>query len=157
MTSRRIFAVLGAMIVCTAAACSPGGDGSGPLASVESGVGAKLIGGGCDMSFAMTVTEEDPELAEDGLPLATTEDVSICQTWTGSDYQYQVVTTNDTEDASSAVPDTVQSAAFAGGHLLAGDAAGNLVAQEPIDATLFDAMNSAQELRDASYDDPSTA
>ena len=154
MTIRRISRALGAMIICTVAACSPGDEASGPRARAEGRVGVNLIGGGCAVSFAMTVTEQDPELAEDGLPLEATEDVSICQTWTGSDYQYQVVTTTDTENSSSSVPDTVQSVAFSGGQLLAGEAAGNLVAQEPIDATLFDAMNAPQYLRDASYDDP---
>ena len=154
MTIRRISRLYGAMVLCAVAACSPGGEESGPLARAERRVGVNLIGGGCGVSFAMTVTEEDPELAEDGLPLEATEDVQICQTWTGSDYQFQVVTTMDTENTSSSVPDTVQAVAFAGGQLLAGDAAGSLIGQEPIDATLFDAVNAPQDLRDASFDDP---
>lgn len=88
------------------------------------------------------------------MPLEVTEEVQVCQTWTGWDYQFQVVTTSNTEDATNEVPDTVQSAAFSGGQLLAGDASMNLVGQEQVDATLFDAVNAPQDLRDASFDDP---
>lgn len=136
------------------AACSPEEVGSGPLSRAEQSGGVNLIGAGCAVTFGMTVTEEDPELAEEGLPLEVTEEVQVCQTWTGSDYQFQVVTTSNTENATNEVPETVQSAAFSGGQLLAGDAALNLIGQESVDATLFDAVNAPQDLRDASFDDP---
>lgn len=154
MTMRRICRALGATIVCTVAACSPGDEAAGPLARAEDRVGVNLIGAGCGVTFGMTVTEEDPELAAEGLPLEVTEEVQVCQTWTGSDYQFQVVTSSNTENATNEVPETIQSAAFTGGQLLAGDASMNLVGQEPIDATLFDAVNATPDLRDASFDDP---
>ena len=154
MTIRRISRALGAMVVCTAAACAPGDESAGPLARAEDRVGVNLIGAGCGVTFGMTITEEDPELAAEGLPLEVTEEVQVCQTWTGSDYQFQVVTTSNTENATNDVPETIQSAAFTGGQLLAGDASMNLVGQEPVDATLFDAVNATPDLRDASFDDP---
>lgn len=154
MSIRGISTAFGTMVVCVVAACSPGGDLSSSLERTERRVGVNLIGSECAASFAMTVTEEDPELAAEGFPLEVTEEVQVCQTWTGSDYQFQVVTISDTENSTNDVPETVQSAAFAGGQLLAGDASMNLVGQEQIDATLFDAVNAPQDLRDASFDDP---
>ena len=154
MTFRRFSTTSCALVVCVVAACSPEGQSMSSLARAERRDGVNLIGGGCAVTFGMTVTEEDPELAAEGLPLEVTEEVQVCQTWTGSDYQFQVVTTSNTENATNDVPETIQSAAFTGGQLLAGDASMNLVGQEPIDATLFDAVNASPDLRDASFDDP---
>lgn len=154
MTVRRFSTTFCALVIFAVEACSPEGPSTSSLSGTERRDGVNLIGGGCAVTFGMTVTEEDPELAAEGLPLEVTEEVQVCQTWTGTDYRFQVVTTSNTENATNEVPETVQSAAFAGGQLLAGDAGMNLVSQEQVDATLFDAVNASPTLRDASFDDP---
>lgn len=107
----------------------------------------------CGASFRMVVTDVDSLLAPYGITQSV-DTVDVCETWTGSDYQYQALAVGSSDNLPDL--DAVQSITYDGAGNVAGyDASGSESA--PTDAvgpTAFDFLYADDATKQASYDDP---
>ena len=88
-----------------------------------------------------------------GIP-ATVDTVDICETWTGSDYDYQAIAVGSS-DNQAGIADTVQSVSYQNGYASGYSQDGSSVAPpSSIGATAFDMIHADNSTIQASYDDP---
>jgi hypothetical protein len=114
---------------------------------------------GCGASYTMITYEEDSLMATYGVP-ATQDTISVCETWTGSDYTMSSRVLGSSE-FDLVVRDTVEQTSYSngvvsgfdinGGSLNATSAVGNGADGT---ATLFSFMNADSATVQASYDSP---
>lgn len=108
----------------------------------------------CGALFTVSVTEDDPDVAEFDMPSSVTETEEVCETWTGGDYAFSSTTLSAT-DADPNAPELVVRADYSNDQLTPMGADGSrLQSPETVDPSFFDLLNASQDLRDASFDDP---
>lgn len=106
----------------------------------------------CGASFRMIAQDYDELMAPYGIA-TTTDTVDVCETWTGSDYQYQAVGVGSSDDVPE--KDAVQSLTYSAGNLTGYDISGAESAPaSEVGPTSFDFMYADQSTRQASYDYP---
>ncbi len=107
----------------------------------------------CGASFRMVATDVDGLLAPYGIT-ESVDTVDVCESWTGSDYQYQALAVGSSDNLPDL--DAVQAVTYDGGGNVAGyDASGSTSA--PADAvgpTAFDFLYADDATKQASYDYP---
>lgn len=107
----------------------------------------------CGASFRMVATEVDSLLAPYGITQSV-DTVDVCESWTGSDYQYQALAVGSSDNLPDL--DAVQTIMYDGAGNVAGyDASGSVSA--PADAvgpTAFDFLYADDATKQASYDYP---
>lgn len=100
----------------------------------------------------MIATDDDSLMAPYGVG-TTIDTVDVCETWTGSDYQYQAVAVGSSDDIPDR--DAVQSLAYDAANLTGYDASGAESAPaSDVGPTSFDFMYADESTRQASYDYP---
>lgn len=106
----------------------------------------------CGASFRMISTEDDSLMAPYDI-MRTVDTVDVCESWTGSDYQYEARMVGSSDNVE--VVDDVQSVSYASGYITGYDASGGTTVSS-VDAgpTAFDFMNADDATRQASYDYP---
>lgn len=139
-----------------ALACSDSRVALGPddPARVEPGSIRPTIGGfACGVTYTVITQTNDAELTEyDVEPL--TDTASVCQTWTGSDYNVEVTQTGSSEPASDFSED-IKTAIYQSGTTSAYDAYGSYAESQPdVGPTGFEFVAATAEEKQASYNDP---
>ena len=147
--------VPGAIAVCAVAtllACSDEHPGTQPRSS-PSGVAQSLSGmSSCGASFRMISTDDDSLMAPYDI-MRTVDTVDVCESWTGSDYQYEARMVGSSDNAE--LVDDVQSVSYASGYIAGYNAwGGTTVASVEAGPTSFDFLNADGATRQASYDYP---
>lgn len=114
---------------------------------------AATVSADCGASFTMVISETDSLMARYDWPTAV-DTVSVCETWTGSDYDHRLRRVGSSDD-SIAAPDSIPEVRYGAG-ILTGYAADGGVGSDPSTPapTAFALMNADSATIQASYDDP---
>lgn len=143
--------VLGVVAVTGVLACS---DEPGTQPRAASAEFARSLSGmtSCGASFRMISTEDDSLMAPYDI-MRTVDTVDVCESWTGSDYQYEARMVGSSDNVE--LVDDVQSVSYSSGYITGYDASGGTTVSS-VDAgpTAFDFMNADDATRQASYDYP---
>ena len=117
------------------------------------GARSAFVSGSCGATYSIVTYETDDLMAQYGIP-PTQDTLSVCETWSGSDYAAEALVVGSSE-TSVLVPDTVQGVRYANGSVT-GQAAngGNVGSPTTIGPTLFDFMYADASQRQASVDNP---
>lgn len=108
----------------------------------------------CEMTFLVTVTDDDPAFVPLGLPSTWTENTSICETWVGNDYVHYSLGSSTSDDVSF-LPEQAVGAKFSSGTVVPTTASGvPIQSTASVDPTEFDFLDAEQSLRDASFANP---
>lgn len=101
----------------------------------------------------MITQTDETELAPFGVE-PVTDTARVCETWTGSDYNVEVVQVGRSEPASDYAED-IKTVVYQNGATTAYDAYGNFVESQPdVGGTSFDFVAADETERQASYNDP---
>lgn len=107
----------------------------------------------CGASFRMIARDDDSLMAPYGI-MTTTDTVDVCETWTGSDYQYQALAVGSSDNLPDFV-DSVQSVSYNAGNVTGYAPSGSESAPaSAVGATAFDFLYADAATRQASYDYP---
>lgn len=134
------------LVACSdAPVVSADGAGRPPMRSIQ--------GMSCGASFRMIAYEDDPLMAQHGLP-PSTDTVDVCETWTGSDYRVRMRLAGSSENGPHST-DAVQHADYEYGSVTGYDANGSISGEaSSVGPTAFDFLYADEATRQASYDDP---
>jgi len=101
----------------------------------------------------MIANEDDSLMSQYGIPNSV-DTVDVCESWSGSDYQYQAVAVGSS-DNDPALVDSVQTITYQAGYATGYTPAGNAAAPSTsVGATAFDLLYADNSTRQASYDNP---
>jgi hypothetical protein len=132
--------------------CSEG-DTISPQSKLNSAAFSFVPMSNCGASFRVIANETDSLLVQYGIE-NTVDTVDICEAWTGSDYDYQVVGVGSSENVPG-VMDTVQTVTYQGGYVTGYTETGaNAADPSNVGPTAFDFMKADNSAVQASYDDP---
>lgn len=133
------------------AACSDGSS-LGPTRAPPTAALSIASASSCGASFRLIATDDDSLMAPYGI-MRTIDTVDVCETWTGSDYQYEARAVGNSDNAE--LVDAVQSVTYSDGYV-AGYGSSGSAATPPVDVgpTSFDLMYADDATRQASYDYP---
>lgn len=107
----------------------------------------------CALSFSAVITAHDEEFAEYGVA-DRVDTVQVCETWTGSDYDFQVRTTGSSDELAG-FPDSIATVQYRAGHVAGFAKTGESVtAPGEVGATSFDFVTAEPVQVSASYSDP---
>lgn len=143
---------LGVFAVTGVLGCSDELAGTQPLAA-RSEFARSLSGmSSCGASFRLISTEDDSLMAPYDV-VRTTDTVDVCESWTGTDYQYEARMVGSSDNVE--LVDDVQSVSYASGYITGYGASGSpTVSSVEAGPTAFDFMNADDATRQASYDYP---
>lgn len=101
----------------------------------------------------MTITEHDSLMTQHGLPTLV-DTVDVCESWTGSDYDYQAIGVGSSDNIPGFIDD-VQTIVYEGGQVTGYAMTGEASAEPSgVGSTAFDFLLADDATRQASYDDP---
>jgi hypothetical protein len=106
----------------------------------------------CGASFAVITDETDSLMTAYGVGTSS-DTVNVCESWTGSDYDYQVSGAGSSDNVPG-FADTVQTVAYQGAYLNGYTQSGAPAAEPTNVGSLFDFVMADNPTRQASYDDP---
>lgn len=152
ISHRRAQAVLVVCVVATLVACSDEQRVTQPR-TVPSDFARSLSGmSSCGASFRMISTDDDSLMAAYDI-MRTVDTVDVCESWTGSDYQYEALMVGSSDNVE--LVDDVQSVSYASGYISGYNAyGGTTVSSVEAGGTSFDFLNADDPTRQASYDYP---
>lgn len=152
ISHRRAQAALVVCVVATLVACSDEQRVTEPR-SVPSDFARSLSGmSSCGASFRMISTDDDSLMAAYDI-MRTVDTVDVCETWTGSDYQYEALMVGSSDNVD--IVDDVQSVSYASGYITGYNAyGGTTVSSVEAGGTSLDFLNADEPTRQASYDYP---
>jgi len=107
----------------------------------------------CGASFRVIATDDDSLMAAYGI-MRTVDTVDVCESWTGSDYQWEGRGVGSSDNFPELVDD-IQSVSYDAGYVVGYGSSGSQ-AVPPVEAgpTSFDYMYADESTRQASYDYP---
>jgi hypothetical protein len=107
----------------------------------------------CGASFRVITDETDSLMAAYGIG-RTSDTVDVCESWNGSDYDYQATGAGSSDNVPG-FGDTVQTITYQGGYVTGYTQSGASAADpSPVGSTSFDFVHADNPTRQASYDDP---
>jgi hypothetical protein len=107
----------------------------------------------CALTYDVVTQTNEAELAPYEVE-AVTDTARICETWTGSDYNVEVVQLGSSEPPSDYAED-IKTVVYQNGTTTAYDVYGNFAESQPdVGATSFDFVAADDSERQASYNDP---
>ncbi len=148
--SRAALVLVGILIIC---GCSETRNSLSPAADIHAAGGRLMPMSLCGASFRVISDETDSLMTPYGIG-ATSDTVDVCESWTGSDYDYQA-TGAGSSDNLPGFGDTVQTVTYQGGYVT-GYTQSGAGASDPssVGSTSFDFVRADDPTRQASYDDP---
>jgi len=138
--------------VSVLAACSDARNSLSPNPPVPSGSGRLQAMTSCGASFTVITDETDSLMTPYGIGTSS-DTVNVCESWTGSDYDYQVSGAGSSDNVLG-FADTVQTVAYQSGYVTGYTQSGAVAADPTNVGTLFDFVVADDPTRQASYDDP---
>ncbi len=133
-------------------ACSDARNALSPQPAVPSEVSRLQAMTSCGASFRVITNETDSLMTAYGIGTSS-DTVDVCESWTGSDYDYQVSGAGSSDNVPG-FADTVQTIAYQGGYVAGYTQSGAPAANPTNVGTLFDFALADNPTRQASYDDP---
>jgi len=134
-------------------ACSDAHNALSPHADLHPTGGHLIAMSSCGASFRVISDETDSLMTAYGIG-QTSDTVDVCESWTGSDYDYQVSGAGSSDNVPG-FGDTVQTVTYQGGYVTGYTQSGaNAADPSPVGATSFDFVNADNPTRQASFDEP---
>jgi hypothetical protein len=147
---RSALILAGISIVC---GCSETRNSLSPQSDIRPAGGRLIAMTSCGASFRVISDETDSLMTPYGIG-ATSDTVDVCESWTGSDYDYQA-TGAGSSDNLPGFGDTVQTVTYQGGYVTGYTQSGGSASDpSPVGSTSFDFVKADDPTRQASYDDP---
>lgn len=133
--------------------CSDAHNALSPHADIHTAGGRLAAMTSCGASFRVISDETDSLMVAYGIG-QTSDTVDVCESWTGSDYDYQVSGAGSSDNIPG-FGDTVQTVTYQGGYVTGYTQSGASAADpSPVGSTSFDFVNADNPTRQASNDDP---
>ena len=142
-------AIAGILVV---SACSDGRGTLSPQLRAPSEGGRLQEMTSCGASFTAITDETDSLMTAYGIG-SSSDTVNVCESWTGSDYDYQVAGAGSSDNVPG-FADTVQTVAYQSAYLNGYTQSGAPAADPTNVGTLFDFVVADNPTRQASYDEP---
>ncbi len=150
---KRLILTIALAVISVTEACSDSSRAVAPLVAPGSRLLSFVPMSSCGASFTAISHETDSLMTAYGIGL-TVDTVNVCESWTGSDYDYQVTEVGSSDNLPG-FTDTVQTVAYQSGYVTGYTLSGASAADPSgVGSTLFDLMRADNPTRQASYDSP---
>jgi hypothetical protein len=147
---RGALVLAGISVVCS---CSESRNSLSPQADIHPAGGHLIAMTSCGASFRVISDETDSLMVAYGIG-QTSDTVDVCESWTGSDYDYQATGAGSSDNVPG-FADTVQTVTYQGGYVTGYTETGASASNpSPVGSTSFDFVYADNPTRQASYDDP---